>query len=230
MSTKIKTGDRVEIGFKGVENEGRRKLSTVVEAVLNSRDVLILMPMSAGNMVKLPMAMKYEARFYTADSSVMVYDVSITEHPLIDGIQLTKLCLESAGEKIQTRDFYRINKALEFNFSLVSEQAEAGENGLKLYKGVTKDMSGGGMSFVTDLDIEEAAEIYANFVLEGEYIVVLGKVRGQQQAKNSLYSYLYRCQFLAMPDAEQEKIIQYINNQQYRAISQTRTAEEARGN
>ena len=219
MHTKIKTGSRIEIGLKGEENERRRKLATLVEAVLNSREVLILMPMSAGKMVKLPSNMQYEARFYTATSNVFIYDVSIVEHLVIDGIYLTKLRLESEGEKIQLRDFYRINNAMEFTFSLVKEQIEGDEEGHELYKAVTKDMSGGGMSFVTDLEINEDEEIYANFVLDGEYVVVLGRVRGKQPVKDSIYNYLYRCQFLAMPDAEQRKIVQYINNRQFNTIS-----------
>lgn len=228
MIKRIKTGARVEIGRKAEKNDERRKLATVVEAVLNNDEVLILMPMSAGSMVKLPEHMPFEARFYT-ETSVIVYDVTIMGHPIVDGIYLTKLRLDSTGEKIQLRDFFRVNSAVEFNYSLAVENMVNEDEEVKLYKAITKDMSGGGMSFITDLEIPEAADIYANFVLDGEYIVVLGRVRGRAPANNAAYKYLYRCQFLAMPDNEQEKIIHFINNQQFKAISKTRTAEETRG-
>jgi len=220
---RVKTGDRAEIGFKDTEGKGgansRRRLSTVVEAVLPNREVLILMPISAGTMVRLPMKKEFEARFYS-ESSVYVFDVTILDHPIIDGQYLTKLRLNSAGERVQLRDFYRINSAIEFNFSIAKDQLnEDGE--LTLHKAITKDLSGGGMSFVSDASLEDKTEIYANFVLDGEYIVVLGRAMGRQEAKG-LYRYQYRCQFLAMPDMDQEKVVQFINNQQYKSIWQTR--------
>ena len=219
MIKSIKTGDRVEIGLKGEKTEGRRKLATLVEAVLNNKEILILMPISAGTMVKLPSDRKFEARFYTG-GSVTLFDVSILDHPIIDGMYLTKLQIESEGERVQLRDFYRITSSIEFNFTLAADQFK--EEELTPYKAITKDLSGGGTSFVTDLAMEDDTEIYANFVLDGEYIVVLGKVRGKQKAEGAAYKFLYRCQFLALPDMDQEKIVQYINNQQFKSIWQTK--------
>jgi len=222
---RIKTGARVELSFKGGGETERRKLATVVEAVLGKKEVLVMMPISGGAMIKLPANRVMEARFYT-ESSLYLYDVTVTDHPIIDGIYLTKLQLESAGKKVQLRDYYRISSALKFNFSVVGE--EPGEEGVKIYSAVTKDFSGGGMSFVSTLELEEGAEIYANLVLDSEYLVVLTKVRGRQKTDNPPRSYIYRCQFIAVPDSDQEKIIQYINNQQFKEITQTKTAENHR--
>ena len=219
MLKRIKTGDRVELGFKDKDGEGRRKLPTVVEAALNDKEILVMMPISAGTMVKLPLDKEFEARFYTG-SSVVIYDVTILEHPIIDGLYLTKLRLDSPGEKIQLRDFYRINAAIEFTFSVAKEQLEGGD--LVLYKGLTKDFSAGGMSFVSDESLDDKTEIYANFVLDGEYIVVLGRAMGRQRTGSGSFKYLYRCQFLAVPDMDQEKIVKFINNQQFKSLWQTR--------
>lgn len=211
----VKTGDRVEIGFKGTKEGERRKLTTIAEAVLNDREVLVMMPISSGAMIKLPLGPLFEARFYSGPS-IIVYDVTVTGHPIVDGHYLTKLQLESEGKKVQLRDFYRISNAIEFSFSLAKEQLESTE--LNLYRAVTKDLSGGGMSFVTDLELEEETEIYSNFVLDDEYIVVLGRTMGKQRVMGATYRYQYRCKFLALPDLDQEKIIQYINNQQYKTL------------
>lgn len=221
MINRVKTGDRVEIGFKGQEGEGRRKLATIAEAVLSDKEVLIMMPISAGAMVKLPIDRSFEVRFYTG-SSVIVFDATVIDHPIIDGMYLTKLRLDSGGERIQLRDFYRINSSIEFNFSIAQDQLDGGE--LTLHKALTKDFSAGGMSFVADLEMEDKTEIYANFVLDGEYIVVLGRAMGKQRTSGN-YKYLYRCQFLAMPDIEQEKIVKFINNQQFKTLWQVRESE-----
>ena len=223
MIKRVKTGDRVEIGFKDGKDEGRRKLATVVEAVLSHTEVLILMPISAGAMIKLPLNRDYEARFYTG-TSVIVYDVTITEHPIIDGQYLTRLRLVSQGERIQLRDFYRMTSSVNFNFSIAKDQLEG--EGITLHKAVTKDLSGGGMSFVADVEMEDGTEIYANFVLNSEYIVVLGKAMGKQLAGGANFKYLYRCQFIALPDMDQEKIVQFINNQQFKTIGKTKDKDE----
>ena len=220
MVKRIRTGDRVEIGFKSEAGE-RRRLATLVEAVLNDKEVLILMPISGGSMVKLPPEKSFEARFYTG-TSVYIFDVTILEHPIIDGIYLTKIRMDSLGERIQLRDFYRITSAIEFNFSLATDQFIDTEGSFELYKALTKDFSAGGMSFVSDLSMEDKTEIYANFVLDGDYIVILGRVMGRQRIVGMAYKYQYRCQFLAMPDVEQEKIVKFINNQQLKLLSNER--------
>ena len=217
----------MELGFKGPKGQERRRLATVIEAVLSSTEVLVLMPLSSGNMVKLPLDKSFEARIY-GETSVFVYDVTVLDHPVIDGVYLTKLRLDSMGERIQLRDFYRVNSSLEFNFSVAGEQSEDGET-IPMHQALTKDLSGGGMSFVSNKELPSGTEIYANFVLDGEYIVVLGKAMGRQETvDNMAYKYQYRCQFLAMPDSEQEKIVQFINSQQFKAISQTRDAGASR--
>lgn len=218
MLSRIKMGDRVEISFKGTKDENLRKLATSVEAVFsNNGEVLVLMPISAGTMVKLPMDKDFEVRFYTG-ASVIVYDAKIIGHPVIDGLHLTKLRLTSEGERIQLRDYYRIDNTLEFYFSVGGAQLLREDAEFKLYKAVTKDLSAGGMSFVTDKELLDDTEIYANFVLGEDYVVVLARAMGKQDAGKGPYKYLYRSQFLAMPASDQEKIMKYINKQQYKTM------------
>lgn len=221
MAKYIREGDRAEISFRDREGDGHRKLTTMVEAFMADKgEVLVLMPMFAGTMIKLPLSRDYSVRFYS-QSSIMVYDAKIVEHPIIDGIHLTKLRLESEGEKIQLRDYYRISTVINFNFTIAGAEVDP-IKGPKFYRGVTKDISGGGMSFISDKDIKDGTEVYANLMLEDEYMVILVSVMGKQVMHNAAFKYLYRCKFLAMPDMEQEKILQYINKEQLKTISRTK--------
>jgi len=222
MHKHIKAGVRVELNYKNNKVGMRRKYATKVETVLNNSEVLILAPISGRDIIKLVTNEPLEARFYT-ESSVFSYDALATAHPIIDDVYLTKLQLISTGEKIQTRDFFRVNSKLNFTFSLVNEVMLGGkaDKNAPSYFGLTKDLSGGGMSFVSDLNINEGTDIYANFMLGNEYIVVMGKVRGKQEIEDLTYKYQYRCQFLAVPDSDQEKIVYYTNNQQFNAITQS---------
>ena len=218
MINRIKTGDRVEIGFKSDQDVERRRLTTVVEAAFANGEVLVLMPMSAGAMVRLPSFENFEARFYTGPS-VLVYDVAVVDHPIIDGMYLTRLRLASEGERIQLRDFYRITSNFRFNFSLA--EPPHGETQFKLYEAMTKDLSAGGMNFETDVDLHEGAQIFANFVFDGELLVVIVRALGKQDSPGR-YKYQYRSQFLSLSNTDQEKIMKFINKEQYKAIWNTR--------
>jgi len=215
----IKTGNRVEISFEDTTNpDKRRKLSTLVEAVLmNKNQVSVLMPMAGPAekkvKVRLPVGSGYELQFFT-DLSIYRFDGAVVEHLILNGEHLTILRLNSAGEKVQLRDFFRHNSAIQFRFNLVDDQLGDIDE-IEMHQGVTRDLSGGGMSFLSDVLLKDGIEIYANFVLGGEYITLLGKVLGRSEMPSGAYKYQYRTMFLAVPEAEQEKIIKFIHNQQY---------------
>jgi c-di-GMP-binding flagellar brake protein YcgR len=213
LTNRIKSGNHLEIGLKG--GGERKKLTSTVEAVLNDKEVLIVMPTSAGSMIRLPIDEGFEARFYTG-ASVIVFDVTIADHPIVDGKYLTTLRIVSAGKRVPLREFVRVPCTISFNFTIPSElRAEDGTR--THYKGVTKDISGGGMNFISDLDIEGKTELLINFELNGEYIVVLARVLDRENVQGSPDKSQYRCQFMAMSDREQVKILQFTNNRQLKA-------------
>jgi len=209
---RIKTGDRVEIGFKGDHKSERRRLPTTVEVVPNDKEVLVVMPVSAGSLVKLPISRAFETRFYTS-SEILVFDATVLEHPIMNGLYLTKFSIDSAGERIPIRNYHRIDSRIEFTFSTVSDDFNITEETLVMHNGVIEDLSGGGMRFVSDFLMNSDTNICANFMLEGEYIVLMCRVLGWQGLKSGGHLYQYRCQFLDTRDPEQDKVIKFINTQ-----------------
>jgi c-di-GMP-binding flagellar brake protein YcgR len=90
------------------------------------------------------------------------------------------------------------------------------------YSGILKDLGGGGIRFVSNDDIEERVDICCVINLEGEVILPVGRVLHKQYFPKSNYIYQYRVQFYVLPQYEQEKIIQYIFNEQRKIIRKTR--------
>ena len=211
----VRAGDRVEIGFSSPEGAKHKKLVTAVETVLNDKDVLVLMPVSSGSMIKLPVNRKYEAKFYTG-SSVYVYDITITEHPVINDVFLTKFRLDSKGEKVQVRDFYRVDTYIKFTFAFASESLLETEKPPESYQAVTQDLSAGGMSFSANEELADNTEIFATFVIDNEDLMVLGSAFGKRNVDGE-FKYSYRCKFLGVPDAEREKLVKYVNSQQFKS-------------
>jgi len=222
MVGRIKAGNRVEISRKDAASK-RKHLVSIVETTFGDNEVLILMPMSSGAMVKLPLDGGFEARFYTG-TSVIIFDVTVVSHLVVDGIYLTKLRVESQGEKIQLRDFYRMDVAITFYFTAAEGNIED-EASLIRYRAITRDISGGGMSFVAEHPMLDGTEVYANFELEREYLVIIGRVTnvgGWAVNAPDSYSHFFRCQFVAMSEIEQEKIIKFINNLQYKSVRKSK--------
>ena len=211
----IKTGHRVELSFKE-DAAYRKKLVTAVEAVLDFNRVLVLMPMSGGTMVRLPIRNDYEARFYT-NLSIMRYDCAVMEHTNVEGIYLTMIRLLSAGDKVQLRSFFRFTNSLTFRYSVLKEGEEFDEQP-EMYEGLLVDLSAGGIRFVANEKLEVRTEIHAILILNGEYIMALGRILEQLESRHAAYKYQYRVQFLALPDMDREKIVRYINDQQYKSL------------
>lgn len=211
MVNHIKAGQRAEISFKNDDGK-KRTLAAEVEAVLNNKEVLVLIPVTGKSMAELPAKGGYEAKFYV-NGNILAFDVSVTEHLQTDGMYLTKLRMDSAGERIKMRKSYRIGCSVKFNFTLGKTDGKDKDSAVS-HEGIIKDLSGGGMSFVTDLKLEKDAPIFADFIFDDEHITVLCRATGG--SKESEGKYLCRCRFVGLSDIELEKISKFINNEPYR--------------
>jgi len=211
----VKAGNRIEIALK---NSAREKLHTVIEAVLQANQwVVVKMPLVSGNMIKLPFKKEYELRIFTS-TNILTFDATVVNHVCLDGNYLTVLKLENDGAKVQHRDHFRLNSGLEFEFSLATDRLESDPNSeIATYKAATMDLSASGMRFTTNKELSDGDKIYANFILNSEYIIVLGKIISGGSSEDPNFEKEYRCKFVAVPDNKQQKIIQFLNSQQKNA-------------
>ena len=215
VSKHIKTGNRVEISYirDGAE---RQKWVTVVEAVIDRERVIVLMPMSGGELVRLPAGGRFEARFYT-DLNILLYECEVVGNGNIEGTYFTTLKLLTEGERIQLRNYYRFFGTLDFKFSVLKEITSFDEEPT-MYNGVAVDLSGGGMRFVSPKRLAPNTDIHAVLPLSEEYIMALGQILDRVKAVNADRQFQYRVKFLALPDVDREKIVRHINEQQYKAL------------
>ena len=208
MAVNIKIGSKVELKIKD-DYMVRRPLMTRVEALLDKKEALLLMPKFANKLVRLPIGEGYEAHFHS-DGKFLIYDISIIEHPQIDGIYLTKIRMDSAEIQIQLRDYFRVELAIPFEFSLDSDAISVRHNGQ------TRDISGGGMSFLSDFQMEKGATLFASFDFDSNFITIQSQIMNAESSKTEDFSFLYRCKFENLSDAEQDIVLKYINNRQYK--------------
>ncbi len=213
----IKIGDRLEISLKR-DNELGRIYVSQVSNILDTTQVTVMMPISYGKLVKLPIGPGFMAIFFT-EKGMLRFDVSVVKYIKEDQFNMVVLKLESGGEKMQRRNFFRYQCMLPMKFSVINEtdlESEGKDEVIsEMFDGITKDMGGGGVRFVTNAEIDGKATINVIIMLgDKEYCVAIAKVLYTLRFPTSAYKFQYRTKFVSILPEEQEKIVQFIFNQQ----------------
>ncbi len=214
----IKIGDKLEISYKK-DNELGKSFVSQVENILEESIILVSMPVSYGKMIKLPVGSGYLLLFFT-EKGMLRFDASVVKYVKDGNVPLLVLRLDSSGEKMQRRNFFRYQCLLPLKFSVIDEENLSGNNYSvnEMHTGVTKDIGGGGLRFVSNADISGYSKINVIVMLGKEYFVAIAKVLYKLTSPNSNYKFQYRTGFISILPEEQEKIIQYIFNEQRKKV------------
>jgi c-di-GMP-binding flagellar brake protein YcgR len=211
----IKIGDRVEIRLKRDFEHSKPHISQV-ENRLGKDRVVMHMPISYGKLVELSKDSSYRLLFFT-EKGLLRFDGIIEDYMNEDGFALMIVHLVSEGEKIQRRDFFRFSCVLPVKFSMVDDEAMTDETAT-VCQGIVKDIGGGGICFLTNESMDEGKFIKCVIKLDSEVLVVIGEVLQKHFFPKSNYRYQYRIGFVGILPAEQEKIVQFIFNEQKRLL------------
>jgi len=211
----IQTGDRLEITRKKDRNLGRQYVSQV-ENVRKDKTVVAHVPISYGQLVPLNPNDVYSLVFLS-EKGMLRFDGAVVETFDRDGFSLMRLRLLTGGERVQQREFFRFTCLLPLKFVPVDEG-----NGLSVFEGIIKDIGGGGIRFVGNVEIAVGSKIKCYITLHDEQVICLGTILMQEHFPKSNYKYQYRLQFVGILKTEQEQIIQYIFNEQRKLIQKTR--------
>ena len=204
----VKTGTRVELSFEAEEGGSRYEFNTTVEDVTGKNQVVLMSPLSGGSVVRLPARKKYQVKFHVG-SGMLVFEAELVKNTSKDGEFYTTMNMTGKGKKVQQRAFFRLDIALDITFTMLDDDLKGVE-----FQGSTRDLSGNGMSFTTDLHIENETEVSISLILDGEYIMLAAKVFGGMKNPAGAHKYLYRASFLSPTDREQDKIVRFINKKQ----------------
>ncbi len=211
----IKIGDRLEITLKKDNDIGKVYVSQVAD-IKDDMQLVVAMPISYGKLVKLPIGPGYVFLFFT-EKGMMRFEVSILRYFKEGNFNLMLVKIESGGEKMQRRNFFRFQALLPMKFSVVNEDVleDEGESDVtQMYDGITKDIGGGGLRFVTNAEIDGNAKINVIVMLGNEYFFAIAKILYTLRFPNAAYKFQYRCMFVSILPEEQERIIQFIFDEQ----------------
>ena len=218
MSTnEIKAGDKVEISLeRKAVIEWDKAYVTKIEEVVDDGVVLIHAPMQKGRTVKLPIDAPCSLRI-SSDRGFYLFSARILEYFTRENFDVYSFKLTTKGEKTQRRDFFRFKCAIEVNYVVLKDNGEPNDEGEK--EAMIRDMGGGGLRLLSKEIIPKSVIIRIILLLDTNEFMIFGKILRSEYNVHSVYPYQYRVQFTAMTTAEQDKLIQYIYQEQRKSLS-----------
>ena len=221
MFDAIKIGDRLEITLIREKTFGKAHVSQV-EDIYDNKELLVHMPISYGQLVKLSTAESYSMLFFT-EKGMIDFKADIIGYRKDKEFNFMIVRILSDGEKLQRREFFRYTCLIPLKFGVFQDkEPEEGEEEQPLSDGIIKDLGGGGVRFVTNESVDESRMLKCVIMLGDQCVSAVGKILHKQFFPKSNYKFQYRIEFLDTSANEQEQIIQYIFREQRKEAQKNR--------
>ncbi len=237
MSHLIETGTKLEL-------KKIRHVDTMDEVGYVSRflyqksadEAVIEMPVKGGSLVALEPEELFQVCFYTSKGLYRCQSQVVSRH-YEDSLPVAVIKFRSEFEKLQRRQYYRMECLLQMEFKTLSEEEYdellyqksipqtapvekevtangEGETQSRFYNGVSLDISGGGVRF-NSLHAAECGDIIAmRIAFTSEEVqklrLLFAKVLTVTPVQNRSGMFEHRVEFVSISNTERESIIRYI--------------------
>lgn len=236
MAHLIETGTRLEL--KKIRHVETMEEISYISRFLYQKsadEAVIEMPVKAGLLVPLAPNEMFQVCFYTSKGLYQCQSQVVSRH-YEDSLPVAVIKLRSEFEKLQRRQYYRMESLLQMEFCSVTEEqydellvqknhswnepakkdrAEDGENNrLRFYSGVTLDISGGGIRFNSSHEAQPDDIIALRIAFLAEEVrkiqMLFAKVLTVVPVQNRSGLFEHRVEFVSISNMERESIIRYI--------------------
>lgn len=211
---------------KNTTGEKEPILSSQLEEITESGELVIQMPSYKGKIILLSLGMRYELVFYTKRGPYRAV-CQVVDRYKEDNLFMVRVALKSGLNKFQRREYFRLECFLEmFSFELTRKEAldmtpeelqeliRAPEVIMTESKAVIVDISGGGVRFIGEKKFEDGdyAAVQTRLVNENvdQLILVPVSIVSCRQASPDMERYETRAEFLHLGTKLRELIIKYI--------------------
>lgn len=236
-------GHLIETGTK-LELKKIRHVETMEEISYVSRflyqksadEAVIEMPVRSGLLVPLTPNEMFQVCFYTAKGLYQCQSQVVSRH-YEDSLPVAVIKLRSEFEKLQRRQYYRMECLLQMEFCSLTEEEydellaqksdswnepaqkeqsveEQGNGRLRFYSGVTLDISGGGVRFNSSHEAQPGDIIALRIAFTEEEVrkiqILFAKVLTVVPVLNRSGLFEHRVEFVSISNTERESIIRYI--------------------
>jgi len=227
----IRPGDKVEIRIvqqietNEATGEPVHVYTSKVEDILEDDTLEINMPIENGKVLLLPLDVRYEFVFFCNSSLYRARGV-IVERYKRDNIYILRIEFKSQLKKYQRREYYRYPCLLDVNYIILDKEEWETKSSNQLFReiiskqknrvkeGKVLDLSGGGMRFTTNENLEDEEFVMMILQLSNESMdrnyALMGRMIASDPATNRKNLYVNRVQFVFRDIKVREEIIRYI--------------------
>lgn len=180
----------------------------------------IAAPLEQGTVVPYGVGSDVQVQFDQADALYSFTTTVVSRRLLGDNLRVYDLAPPREIKRQQRRQMFRLPLALPLQYEVVSlsEKRELVIPGVPL-KGCIKDISGGGVKLVSDIEIPNNSVVKLKLKAEGIDLSVGGKIvnhYANEEPDQKEYGYCYGIQFIDLDRGSQDRIISFIFEEQRR--------------
>ena len=174
---------------------------------INEKKVSIATPKHYGEYVNIEVGSICNFLFFQKND--MIECQGVIEEILPDNELLIKT--KGIVRYFQRRSHNRITVVIPFDFTIIDMLGEEIDKA-KVIHGVVKDISGGGMRFVTNIKLPNLSRIQTKISLDDDYIEPIAEILSNKKFPRSNYKYQYRVRFIEPPPMVKNKVNKFIDN------------------
>lgn len=207
----IEVGDKIELEVQQLMGEKQEKYISKIQEVSEEGEIIILAPMESGRIISLELNQNYGMCVYTSNGLYRC-EVAVTERIRDDNLYLIKLEVQSALQKYQRRQYYRLDCMLTFHY-------KDDDNG-EWEEGIILDISGGGIRFTSKKKLLDKKgvinHLQLNYEQEECHLYLSGVIVESSNLRAQDNIYENRVVFDEITIEEREIIIKFIFEEERR--------------
>jgi len=207
----IEVGDKIELEVQQLMGEKQEKYISKIQDVSDTGEITILAPMESGRIITLELNQNYGMCVYTSNGLYRC-EVAVTERIRDDKLYLIKLEVQSALQKYQRRQYYRLDCMLTFHY-------KDDHNG-EWQEGIILDISGGGIRFTSKKQLLDKKgvinHLQLNYDQEESHLYLSGVIVDSSNLRAQDNIYENRVVFDEITIEEREIIIKFIFEEERR--------------
>lgn len=240
----MQIGSRVDVSqrMKLKNGEESPMLISKLLDIMDEKTIMIAVPMN--KMVNVPLHLNEEVDLFFYTNTVMLSASAKVKERLREGsIPVIKMILTGPLQKIQRRQFFRIECHIPFRFAVLEEKQNQalqefhGTDKLSMMKfheliegleeevkdwasGVIVDLSGGGVRFITEKDLAKGDTIIISMSLQnGEVsddLAMVSRLISVEEKREIKGKKEIRASFYKIKDALRESIVKFVFDEERR--------------
>jgi len=209
----------IEIEVEEEYYEGTYK-SIIHEYNSKSGYAKIGIPMYKGALIKLPKGIKVKIRIYS-NTAVFLFKTIILQSGQENNIRFLVVKVPDVIYKVQRRKYVRIPISEDGYFYIKSEYEELDEP--PKYRFISKDFSAGGLSLVTDKDLDQGEKLFINLhIKEGLQIENMEAEIIRKIGETDVGRNIYGVEFISLDTKTEKKFVKFVFRYEIQSMKNNR--------